>query len=239
MKNGILVVGDIHGEWDRLNILINKKKPDIILQCGDFGWWPTLEVKKSRSSDPYYYQKAWKLKGVKSQGTKVYWCDGNHEDHYALERFTPDNPRTPIFLYDGVYYCPRGSVLELPDGRNVMFIGGADSIDKHLRTLGIDWFEEELISYEQQNFILDYTGKVDIVISHTCPEGLDPREKIFDHDKNDDPTGRILAEVQRVFKPKLWYHGHWHQYKKQEKDGTIFTSLDHCSHGGVWWEWLL
>ena len=39
-----LIVGDIHGDWGKLNALMQKKQPDIVLQCGDFGWWPQWQV---------------------------------------------------------------------------------------------------------------------------------------------------------------------------------------------------
>ena len=75
-RQKILVVGDTHGEWGRLNQLINTKCPDLILQCGDFGWWPKMEVTR-----PVLYgqQKVWHLNGIKPKKTRVYWCDGNHE----------------------------------------------------------------------------------------------------------------------------------------------------------------
>lgn len=237
MKDKILVVGDIHGEWDKLNRLINKKKPNIVLQCGDFGYWPMLEV-KSKKLYGSMKMKAWKLEGVKPQGSKVYWCDGNHEDHYALDNLSQTLQREPIEIYENVFYCQRGSILKLSDGRTVMFIGGADSIDKHYRTLGIDWFEEELISKEQENFILDYDGKVDIIISHTCPLEWEPREKIYGHDKHTDPTRKFLSEVLLQFKPDQWFHGHWHEIKRGHYENTRWTSLNHCSSGSVWWKWL-
>lgn len=42
----ILVYGDLHGDWGALNRLISKKHPDIVLQCGDFGWFPRFEVNR-------------------------------------------------------------------------------------------------------------------------------------------------------------------------------------------------
>jgi Icc-related predicted phosphoesterase len=231
----IMIVGDVHGEWDKLNDLINHKKPDIILQCGDFGWWPNLEC-KAKTLYGGLKQKSWKLEGIKANNTKIYWCDGNHEDHYALERFTPDKPRYSILLYKGVYYMPRGSVFKLPDGRNVMFIGGADSIDKNHRTLGIDWFEEELINYEQQNHILDYDEKVDIIISHTCPLEWEPRECLFG--KEQDPTRKILSAVLEKFKPDMWIHGHWHIEKSGKHNNTYWESLSCPGSQGRWWKWL-
>ena len=36
----ILIVGDVHGEWGKLSKLINRHRPDMVLSCGDFGYWP-------------------------------------------------------------------------------------------------------------------------------------------------------------------------------------------------------
>lgn len=40
MSCKVMACGDTHGNWGKLNQLIANKKPDIILQTGDFGWWP-------------------------------------------------------------------------------------------------------------------------------------------------------------------------------------------------------
>lgn len=39
----IYVLGDIHAEFRKLNSFLNKKQPDLILQCGDFGYWPKFD----------------------------------------------------------------------------------------------------------------------------------------------------------------------------------------------------
>jgi len=69
----ILIVGDIHNEFGRLNNLINKKKPEIVICCGDFGYWPEVKWAKPLSNI--------KLQSAK----KLLWCDGNHENHGALK----------------------------------------------------------------------------------------------------------------------------------------------------------
>jgi len=38
----ILITGDIHNDFGELNELINKKRPDLVICCGDFGYWPKL-----------------------------------------------------------------------------------------------------------------------------------------------------------------------------------------------------
>lgn len=233
-KEKVLVVADLHGEWNELNKLINKKKPDIVFQAGDFGYWPCLEQPYSRITDGVLYP-AWKVKGIKPQGSKVYWCDGNHEQFSSADFFHKFS-RNPIKVYKEVYYMPRGSVYTLQDGRNVMFIGGADSIDKHHRTLGVDWFKEELISYKQQNFILDYVGNIDIVISHTCPTEWKPREDLFG--KEEDPTRKVLSAVLEKFKPDHWYSGHFHIEKSGKYKNTEWHSLSCPGSDGRWWKWL-
>lgn len=156
----IIVTGDLHGDWGRLNALIASKRPEIILQCGDFGWWPQLEVKKPI---PYGLQKKWTHKGLKTGSSSVYFCDGNHEQHPVLVQDGMIHE-----MYDNVFHASRGSVLTLPDGRNVLFFGGAASVDKDMRTAGYDWFPEESISEVEFERCFDLDCKIDIVITVTC-----------------------------------------------------------------------
>lgn len=225
----ILVCGDIHGEWGKLNDLINRKNPEIILQCGDFGYWPGLSMKR-----PVLYNrklKAWSHKGVKPKDTKVYWCDGNHEDHWRLA----EDWKTGAVDYPGVYYRPRGSSLELPDGRVVLFMGGASSVDKAQRTLGIDWFPEELITYQEYIWALETNKRVDIVISHTCPIEFDIKHR---PDKQGDPCRMALSGILEKFQPEQWFFGHWHLYKEGKYGNTRWTGLNHCSSLDTWWKEL-
>jgi len=69
----IIVTGDIHNQFDYLNALINKKRPDIVMCCGDFGYWPNM-----RATNEFDY--------IKPQGAKILWCDVNHENHWELEK---------------------------------------------------------------------------------------------------------------------------------------------------------
>jgi len=71
-----LIVGDVHGRFGDLNTLINKQKPELVICCGDFGYWPGV---KGLSFDD-----------IKPQDTKILWCDGNHENHWALKERESD-----------------------------------------------------------------------------------------------------------------------------------------------------
>lgn len=230
-KERILVVGDLHGDWGRLNSLLNKHGPDILLQAGDFGWWPRMELKK-----PVLYgqQDKWILKGVKPQGTMVYWLDGNHEDHDDLDSLGR-RQKSEILCYENVIYKPRGTTLTLKDGRVVLFMGGADSIDKHMRTQGFDWFPRELPCKSEEDRALQY-DHIDIVVSHTVPYEWIP--DIGRADKLLDPTRNILSAILEKYQPSLWFSGHWHKYSHGRYKNTRWFSLDYPGHHGRWWVWL-
>lgn len=211
-----MIVGDVHGEWGRLNILINRRKPHLLIACGDFGYWP-----------PEF------LSTIRLQGTKLLlWCDGNHEDHWALKQRESDE------IEPGIIYMPRGSTYTLPDGRVIMFMGGAHSIDKHMRRVGVDWFPEETIGYNDMHDLPDIN--VDIFITHTCPYELVPEMLKEFSTKDYEPSNLALSQLWEKYKPDLWYFGHWHYYKTgvlYEK--TKWTALGMSRWSDQrWWCWL-
>jgi len=225
-NNKIIVVGDLHGNWGSLNTLISKKSPEIVLQCGDFGWWPIMDTKHSISGG--YENNKWRLKGIKPGNSKVFWCDGNHEEFPYLKMDGKIHE-----MYENVFYASRGSTIELDDGRIVLFAGGAASIDKHLRTPGYDWFPEENISNEDLDRLLSY-DYIDIVISHTCPTEFDIIRR-----KTRDNSRVALSQVLDKYKPDKWFFGHWHIFKQGKVNNTVWTCLTYPgSYYGKWWCYL-
>ncbi len=213
----IIVTGDIHNEFKQLNKLINQKHPDIVICCGDFGYWP-------RSSG------ALKLSDIKPQGAKIYWIDGNHDDHWSIrDRHTDE-------LEKDIFYMPRGSTMKLDDGRNILFMGGGYSIDKHLRIMGWDWFPEETIGYSDMENLPD--EKVDIFITHTCPEELVLELLNKYPEKGFEPSNTALTELRKKYSPALWLFGHWHHFKEGTLFGTKWYALSYPLEGSRWWMWL-
>lgn len=233
----IFTIGDIHADFGALNQFINKKKPDIILQCGDFGWWPhrhgTEKITRNRRFDQY---------SLKPGATKVYWCDGNHENHYDLKERMKASPGQPLEIpVRGCHYMPRGSVLTLPNGKTVLFFGGAMSTDKEGRIEGDDWWAEEIPTSADldsaRTQVEAHGGRVDIVISHTAPVAFLrqlPKNKI-DPIRFEDPTVALLDAALQEFRPGRWFFGHFHLEAQGEDHGCTWQCLSGEGLGGKWW----
>lgn len=208
MGEKILVIGDLHGVWNHLYNIIKIEKPNLIFSVGDFGWWPSLSEKMNLKTD-----------------VKILFCDGNHEDHEDLQRRIKNND---LEIFPNVFYQPRGSVFTLEDGRNVLFMGGANSIDRNGRTPGIDWFPEETIKEKDMYNLPDV--KIDIVISHTCPEEFVGQLDLQTIDN--DPSRKALSFILKHYCPKLWYFGHFHKYRTRMYNDCKWICLNMSSELG-------
>jgi Icc-related predicted phosphoesterase len=235
VNNKILIVGDLHAEWYRLNSLAAKHRPEIILQVGDLGWWPR-EHGKTGVTDMRHKFNQYTLK---TAGAKLYFCPGNHEDWWDLLKYTE-----PTELFSNVIYMPRGSTLTLPDGRVILFMGGGVSIDKQERVLGYDWFPEETISYADFEKVPEGIH-VDIVVSHTCPGYFKTELDIGNWKAKDnwwsakyrDPSCDALSQLLERFNPSLWFFGHFHKYRTAMYRNTRWYCLNKVAEAG-WWMFL-
>ena len=233
----IIIIGDIHADFGALNRFLNKKKPNIVLQCGDFGWWPHRHLVDRISRNHFFDQYA-----IKLGGTKIYWCDGNHENHDDLQERVRAAPGGPIEIpVRGCFYMPRGSILVLPDGRNVLFFGGAMSTDKEDRVEGDSWWAAEVPTQEDLDYargqVAAHGGRLDVVISHIGPLTFLrqlPKSKI-DQTRLTDPTAGILDTVLHEFRPRRWYFGHFHLHAKGVDQGCEWQALSGEGLGGTWW----
>lgn len=202
----ILYVGDIHGEFGKLNSLINKKKPDILIVCGDVAYYWGVEDNTGK---------------IKPGKTKVYLVPGNHEHIWKAEKEVGRRNTHPIEIEPNIFYCPIGSCI-LVHNKRILFVGGADSYDKSARTIGIDWFPEELLNQADLDYILNMHQRVDIIVSHTCPDIFDMNVPLTFN----DPSRKILTILYEKFHPEEWYFGHFHLFKRRQAGSTRWTCLD-------------
>lgn len=236
----VLIIGDTHGDWGRLNTLIDRKKPDMAIICGDFGYWPSLVEEKitygwGGSNTIYKKKENDCLSKIKTGKTKIFFIDGNHEDHNSLNKYQDGKINE---LKKNIFFCSRGSSLVLPDGRRILFIGGAKSIDKNMRTPGVDWFAEETISNSDFKKCMDY-DRIDIVISHTCPEYFAPDLITGNMSKIYDPSCLALNEILNKYKPPRWFFGHFHLYINKIYNNCNWTCLNYLGHKINGKSWIL
>lgn len=119
----------------------------------------------------------------------------------------------------------------IPDGTiedDIMFIGGARSIDRAYRVAGVDWWEGEECSQKQlSHFIRLYEDvRPRIMVTHDCPDTVASR--LFN-----DLSPRLPSRTRWAFdmmleqhRPDLWVFGHWHRSARQTIKGTDCICLD-------------
>ena len=229
----ILIVGDVHGDFSALLALLRREQPDLVLQVGDFGIWPTALDS---------LQKFWPM-----DLAPIYFCEGNHEYYPAIqEQWARFGLKRDAIPFAGqIFWMPRGSTLALPDGRVVCFLGGAHSVDHPLRQKGRNWFEDEILGPE----VLDHLPeRADIVISHTAPRSLGIAAELskgrsvedwrkVGWDVTPDPSEDILDEVLHRLRPSLWYFGHFHRPYLYHSKGCQLIGLSALDDEGSW-TWL-
>lgn len=128
------------------------------------------------------------------------------------------------------YYNFLGSTrnYEFFETLNLFTVRGAESIDKHLRTEGIDWFANEELTYQEQLEAFDFYCKVKpkIVISHDCPQTALTTMFKMGWSYGKSQTRTMLEMMFLEHKPDLWVFGHHHQSVKMNILGTEFVCLD-------------
>lgn len=219
----ILVIGDLHGLYVYLNELMKKYKDclEMVLSVGELGYFPGFD---KRPMDKLIVHREF----------PIYFCDGNHEDFVFLRSLQDGRSGKNIF------YMRRGSLKILPDGRTVLFMGGAFSTDWPNRKVGVDWFPE-YETIQESDLIGLPNVPVDIVISHTAPTLFPAITDSGNTAVNDgnyyDPSREALDYVFEKYHPKEWYFGHFHNYKEGYFEGCNWTELSNVPKDG-WYKVL-
>ena len=219
----VLLVGDVHGRFNDLNALINKKRPDEVWCLGDFGYWPGFDK--------------YGLETIKPGKAIVRFLDGNHENHEALLLAVgiQDIP-VPVELHPQIWYMPRGTVQVMPDGQKVMWMGGADSIDKGMRTAGFDWFPEETIKEHDLWKVVEQ--KLDILLTHTCAQRNLHVMLRVQGEKSKDPSNMYIDWILNKCQPDWHYFSHWHHWMRGAYTMNMHWECLNMATLTGWWKWL-
>lgn len=187
---------------------------DLILQVGDFGFWPRTEPGRK-----FLRKTEARLARV---GLDLWWVDGNHDDLKALHT-RPVEAEGRRRVSEHISHLPRGHRW-VWDGTVWVAAGGAVSVDRYGRTEGVSWFRDEVLTdAEVDQIIAD--GGADVVVSHDAPWGdgalgrrlsldlpVSERESWWPEDllqESDEHMRRVRRLVDGVRASRV-FHGHHH-----------------------------
>lgn len=219
----IYIIGDTHRDFSRIYKL-EKDTDNMLIVLGDVGINYYLN-----EEDKNYKEYLKKLK------LKLFCVRGNHEER-------PENISTykeiemfggKVFIeeeHPNLIFAKDGETYNI-DGKKILVIGGAYSVDKQYRLLhGYKWFKEEQLTKKEMDTILaKVKGKhFDIVLSHTCLYKYEPREVFMqglDQSKVDKSMEHFLDKVEENINYDKWYCGHYHTEKQVDKLEFMFGRI--------------
>lgn len=213
-------IGDIHGDFQKLQQIVKPFTDTVFIICGDcgFGFPDTKEdkIKKMLKSTFNSF--------LEKRNLYLLFIRGNHDDNNL---FITNTINTDRFIL-----LPDYSVVTV-NNTNILCVGGAVSVDRRFRKVNTGyWYGEEMLELETVSI------KVDILCTHTInreylaytlttPDWL----KIsFDVDKklrlDCYRENGICQSLQAYYKPKYWIHGHYHISNRLEIDNMKVISLN-------------
>lgn len=172
-------------------------------------------------------------------GVQVWVTPGNHENWERLwtkklrARAPYEAAGALWWISEHVAALPRGHLLTLrtPAGtrRTLLSVGGAPSVDFDVRTPGVSWWPEELMTSDDVDHLLGRLGRhrgaggdIDVMVSHDAPGDPYQTPKVA-HICATNPIGfsqmalsyaavgrHRITEVFEEARPRLVVHGHYH-----------------------------
>jgi hypothetical protein len=214
----LLIAGDTHGnlDWIRTLTKLGARHGCVgVVQLGDFGFWPDQQA--LRSTHQVALNERW-LNAVAGTAEfhNVWWrvLDGNHDAHGLVRDDYPADENGVRPLRDGVLdWADRGAVW-IWCGVRFGALGGAVSVDKHLRAEGHSWWETEEITDTEVDALVERADDdgVDVLFTHDAPV-LPPGFEPYGDDAMQAACARSIEQVVRAVeavKPQLLMHGHYH-----------------------------
>jgi len=207
-----IISGDTHGTLDLGKIVKffdehegEYQDDDYLIICGDVGACGFSGSEEATARNVF-----------RNLPVTTLFVDGNHENFEQLNSFGEDiwNGGKVHFVESRLIHLMRGQVFEIA-GKKLFTFGGAYSIDKHLRTEGIDWFPEEIptyAEYEEGWMNLEKADfQVDYIITHSGPCEV---VAAMGYGELSDDEVELRQYLQRVADNTdftAWYFGHFHE----------------------------
>ncbi|MRG60677.1 hypothetical protein GE115_12475 [Agromyces sp. CFH 90414] len=145
----------------------------LIVQLGDFGVpWPTGSAQRDLAK---------LTRRLALRGQRLLFLAGSHDWSPMLNDrsgLTPDwSPEGIRWLSSRVGFLPNGFRASFSSGRSFAVLGGAASVDRAIRTRGVDWWPEELATEQDLQVLGDEHS--DVLFGHDAPLDLPEVDAAF------------------------------------------------------------
>lgn len=228
--NKKFLLGDIHGYWSVvLNKLVNLDEQNIcFIQVGDFGiGFGDIDKEFNRLSNLNA-----KLAEYNSD---LFVLRGNHDNP---NWFNETQYNTLKEKLTNIFFVPDFTVLNI-DLENILFIGGAVSIDRVQRRMAMEtsWWENEVVNFDFSK--IAQFKDIDRVICHTAPDFCQPlkfNQTVYDFATQDDRLlddlrferanmTKLVTAIMNNNKIKGYYYGHFHNSYRFYHNNCEFIGL--------------
>lgn len=191
------LIGDVHGKFEKYKKILREHTDTI--QVGDMGIGFRRYPHGNFTQNPPF----------------DYMIDANG-------RFIRGNHDNPASCRAHKQFIPDGSVEN-----DVMFIGGASSIDWQYRIEGYSWWKDEELSDDEMKNINDIyiVTKPRVLITHDVAMEAIQYIPHTHHFLDRSRTQLFLQSLWEQHQPEMWVHGHHHLTYENTCNGTKFIGL--------------
>lgn len=224
------ITGDCHGDFRRIETFCQENettKEDVMIILGDAG------------INYHLNHKDYELKKQLTDMNITLFCvHGNHEAR-PWETGTYEEVAWNggiVYVeeeFSNILFAKDGEIYNF-NGRKVIAIGGAYSVDKFYRIYhGLQWFDTEQPNGTIKKYVeaqLERVNwEVDIVLSHTVPIDAEPVWAFIpglDQSRVDKTTEHWLQEIYDKLEFLEWYAGHFHVESEENGIRIMYEEYD-------------
>lgn len=215
----IMFVGDVHGKYKKLMELIKRYgiSDSYFIALGDFG----VGFYNESHYNTIFNEMNTELDRCNN---KIYVLRGNH-----------DNPSYFPSDFGNIKFVEDYASIEI-EGKKILFLGGACSIDRNERKVNEDYWLDEKFNLDIKKL---ETIKCDIVVSHSAPSNCYPYTNVglLERCKFDQILYSDITEERKFLNIALeilmknnnitnWYYGHFHHNHVDTINNIRFDCLD-------------
>lgn len=142
-------------------------------------------------------------------GSNHRFIRGNHDNPASCKNYKG-------FLGDWGFLADKG----------IFYVGGAMSIDARDRLIGISWWADEELAYDEFEKVIENFAKErpEIVVSHDCP--MEATQIMTGSNAKKSKTSQALQACFETHQPRLWVYGHYHRSEIFSHRNTAFRCLN-------------